>query len=125
VPALIEVVKPGKFTVTKAAPKSPSQLFALPGLNTGDSTGVILMFMVSGENGSKLSMSNKKTATTTPPQDLFDLLLDDTFTTPRARFQVLEANKFAATKNEITITLDHPKTGQDITVSEVVIFYHD
>jgi hypothetical protein len=124
VPASIKVVKPGKFTVTKAAPKSPSQLFDLPELNTGDSAGVILMFMVKGKDGSKLSMSNKKTATATPPQTqtLFTLPLDDTFTTPRARFQVLEANKFAATKNEITITLE---TGQDITVSDVVIFYHD
>jgi hypothetical protein len=80
--------------------------------------------MLSGKPGSHLNIANK-TATTTHALLVTPFELDETYTKPRSRFEVLKAELFSRTGNEFTITLDNLGAGRHITVSDVVILYHD
>jgi hypothetical protein len=120
----------GEVTVNKTKPNISADIFNLPELDARDQ--VILMFKVSGKAGSQLNMANDKTptSTTTPAHDLLNptLELDPTFTKPRAWVEVLKGNNFAPGengKNKFTINLVNPADDHDITVSDVVILYHE
>ena len=129
--AFWKVVNDGEVTVDKAIPTKRVGNFDLRELDTGTDNNVVLIFKLRGKKGSALKMANK-TGTTTHPipldptannADTFNL--DDTFTTPQLKFEVLEVELFSRTGNQLTITLDNPAGTRDITVSDVKILYHD
>jgi hypothetical protein len=94
--------------------------FGLPGLAPHGS--VILMFKVSGIDGSRLDIANK-TAHATHALVPNPIKLDTTFAQPRAWFEVIAHDKFAEFGNNITMKLADPVDGKEVTVSDVVIFY--
>ena len=129
--AFCQVVNDGEVTVDKATPTKTVSNFDLQGLDNGTHNNVVLIFKLRGKKGSALKMANK-TGTTTHPlrvtpnphhPNIFNL--DDTFTTPQLKFEVLKAELFSRTGNQLTITLDNPADTRDITVSDVMILYHD
>ena len=95
--------------------------FDLPDLDV--TREAVLMFKVSGHDGSRLVMSNIPNGTT--ENQVINFVLDSTFTRPRSWHEIVQGNQFAPPPAVNKFVVEIATTpGAKVTFSDLVLLYH-
>ena len=108
------------FTLESGGSDGAGFSIDLPGLDS--SRAAILMFKVSGKDGSHLMMDNDPNPGT--QSRVIDFVLDATFTKPRSWHEIVQGYQFSASDNKFLVHVAATPPGAKVTFSDVVLLYH-